>query len=403
MPVPAPRFDDGRFDDEGHRAAIARLADQCVLCGLCLPHCPTYALDRQESESPRGRISLIHALAERRIDPASMDFGHLDHCLGCRRCEAVCPAKVEYGELLLGGRDLQQRGGFAHRGIRDRLASSLLAHPRWLHHLLGLARPLWRWLPRRLRNTLPRPPSRQRLVSGRANTADPPSRGTVGLFLGCIARRYSAPAQQSAIDLLRRCGWSPMLPEDQGCCGAQAAHAGDGDRAKRMAEANRRAFAPVQCVVTLDSGCHEALSDALGARTIDLLDLLDGDPALERLGGKDTPECVAVFAPCTQRNVVHSDAALRRLLARLPGVETTWIDAGCCGAAGDHMLRFPERAAMLREPLLQQLIDSGCERLLIANTGCRLHLQVGIEQRGLDIRVQHPVEFIAQRLLRETP
>ncbi len=66
------------------------------------------------------------------------------------------------------------------------------------------------------------------------------------------------------------------------------------------------------------------------------------------------------------------------------------------------MLRFPERAAALREPLLRQLIDSGCRQLLVANIGCRLHLQTGIAQRGLDIAVRHPVEWIAERLLPAT-
>ena len=379
-----------------------------MLCGLCLPHCPTYALDQQESESPRGRISLIHALAEQRINAASIDFEHLDHCLGCRRCEVVCPARVEYGALLIGGRTLQRQHGRSRRGLMERLVAALLARPRWLDRTLGLARAAWPWLPRRLRESLPRPPSRQRLVLNPRPSRKPAPRGDIGLFLGCVARRYSVLAQQAAIDLLQRLGWSPVLPADQGCCGAQAAHAGDAVRANDLALANRRAFASMSQVATLDSGCHEALADAVdsnavGSKAIDLLDLLDAEPAFDQLPWRKQPERIAVFAPCTQRNVVHSDAALRRLLSRLPGVQTVWLDAGCCGAAGDHMLRFPERAKALREPLLQQLSASGCRQLLVANTGCRLHLQVGIEQRGLDIRARHPVEFIAQRLLPELP
>src|SRR5690606_5943963 len=122
-----------------------RLADQCVLCGLCLPHCPTYALDRQESESPRGRISLIQALAEKRVDPSAVDFSHLDHCLDCRRCETVCPAKVDYGALLGGGRQLQRQWGHAPEPPRLKAIGALLARPRLLDRVLGIARPIWRW------------------------------------------------------------------------------------------------------------------------------------------------------------------------------------------------------------------------------------------------------------------
>ena len=80
-----------------------RDADLCVKCGLCLPHCPTYLDSRAEGDGPRGRIALIQALTE---NPALADDGrlqaHLDGCLHCRACEAVCPAGVPYGRLIDG-------------------------------------------------------------------------------------------------------------------------------------------------------------------------------------------------------------------------------------------------------------------------------------------------------------
>ncbi|WP_036138061.1 4Fe-4S dicluster domain-containing protein, partial [Novilysobacter defluvii] len=80
---------------------ITALADRCVQCGLCLPACPTYSLERLEPQSPRGRIALARAWALDIIDPTPAGDRHLDDCLACRACEAVCPAGVRYGELLV--------------------------------------------------------------------------------------------------------------------------------------------------------------------------------------------------------------------------------------------------------------------------------------------------------------
>ena len=106
-------------------------------------------------------------------------------------------------------------------------------------------------------------------------------------------------------------------------------------------------------------------------------------------------ERVALHLPCTQRNVVKSVAALRDLLARVPGLEVVELTAGygCCGAAGTQMLLDPARAASFRAPLLQAFEDSGAARLLSANIGCRLHLANATSRP-----VQHPLEYLADCL-----
>lgn len=85
---------------------IIRDADICVRCGLCLPHCPTYQLTHDESESPRGRIAIAKALAEEEIPLSKTAKHHLDHCLNCLACEAICPVNVPYHRLLIDTREL---------------------------------------------------------------------------------------------------------------------------------------------------------------------------------------------------------------------------------------------------------------------------------------------------------
>ena len=95
----------------------------CIHCGLCLEACPTYVITGDENDGPRGRLYLMRAVAEGRLPNTSDSFGkHIDRCLGCRACEQVCPAGVEYGQLLEASREellnAQPKPGLTHRLLR---------------------------------------------------------------------------------------------------------------------------------------------------------------------------------------------------------------------------------------------------------------------------------------------
>lgn len=369
---------------------LVALADRCVQCGLCLPACPTYGHDRLEIESPRGRIALMRAWALDTIEPTATGDAHLDHCLACRSCEAVCPAGVKYGELLVNarGRQRERRGA----GLRQWMIEWMSARPILLAEILAVYRWGYRWLPARLR-PLPRPP---RPISGPPALArQTTDNERVALFVGCVAAPYEPAARSAVARLCEALDVEVVEPEGQTCCGSLHAHAGNNAEAQRLATRNRQALAHAGTVLTLASGCHESVAHALAGETL----TVDAIAFIEARGAplrwRECHERIALHLPCTQRHVVKSVDALRRLLARVPGLEVIELDAGfgCCGAAGTQMLTDAARADDYRRPLLAQFDAAGATRLLSANIGCRLHF-ANVTERV----VQHPLEFLAALL-----
>ena len=426
---------------------IAALADRCVKCGLCLPHCPTYRLAANEAESPRGRIAFAQALAEGKLEASVSVLAHLDQCTACMACERVCPSRVRYGELITATRAwLKDTGKASHAG---RSLGRLLAHPHLLGALLRVAnlpglRPI---LQSRVMRTLLRPFGLDRAVAelprlpASAKTArversgaklrevetPPPDqlgpstsaqcayahgersfapRGRVGLFLGCVAASVDRDVHVAARGLLQALGYEVVLPAAQGCCGALALHHGDAAQADRRALALRAAFAGanVDTLLVSASGCFGTLRDHVFAdaavRVREIHDFLDADERIGELKFRPLSERIAVHTPCTQRNVARADGAVARLLARIPQLRIDALPAppGCCGAAGDYFLRHPDIADALRAQTLDAALAQQPQTLVTSNVGCRIFLGNGLRQRGSDIALTHPLVLLARQL-----
>ena len=387
---------------------IAALADACVKCGLCLPHCPTYALDAVETESPRGRIALAAGAAAGRLAASQQVRLHLDYCLGCMACERVCPVPVEYGALLAVTRALLPAAG-----RRPRVLLALLSRPRWLRAGAVLARftaarhwlpPLAHMLPaasalRAAIDLLPVLPLRAQ-PSQITGSREVPPRGRVALFGGCVQGVFERDAQDALAVLLGAAGFRVMRIGSI-CCGALAAHTGDARRAETLAARAREAFADsgADTLLSATSGCLGTLRAALPqARIEDALAFLDANAGGLRFRPLDAH--AALHLPCTQVNVARAGDAVRRLLARISGlrIDVLPTQGQCCGAAGSHMLEFPQRAAALRDRVLDALPRSAPQLLLTSNIGCHLHLAAGLRECGAHVAIEHPLTLLARQL-----
>ncbi len=403
---------------------ILAAADRCVMCGLCLPHCPTYRLLRNEADSPRGRIALMQALADGKLQPSAPLLEHLDRCLACRACERMCPSKVEYGKLI----DIT-RSGLRHEGslkpprqlrlllrsVTDidrlkRIAMALRTYQRsglqWLARRSGLLKGLDL---ESLETLLPAIPETRRFHSH--YPAQGMHRGSVGLFIGCIGSIMEGEIHTATIELLTRLGFEVHIPSTQGCCGSLHQHNGETDTARRLAARNHQAFAGLEldAIISTASGCAAQLFEygslyggelTLPAPLLEVCDFLQQYWPEEAATLKVQHLRAALHLPCSQRNVLRRPDAMQQLLSRIPGLELEPLEGNdqCCGAAGSYMLTQPDNAAALRQLKVSAVAQQRPQLLLSNNIGCALHLAGGLKEQGIDIEVMHPVVLLAKSL-----
>lgn len=391
-------------------------ADRCVKCGLCLPHCPTYAQTQHEGDSPRGRIALMQGFATGIIPLTERLEQHLDGCLGCRACEPVCPAKVPYGQLIDAGRQLlAMRKPSRTRAYRwlapwltQRRRRHLLGTLLWLYqrsglqYLLRTTRALGHGPLARLESLLPRL-SLPRALPTTAATAH------AQLFTGCMGEWADRETLLGSARLAAALGVPLNIPKDQTCCGALHQHAGLHDDAAALAQQNLRAFGMAdQPVLCSASGCTATLMEyaqlagragsAFSMRVQDihryLLSHWRDDVSLRSLDAT-----VLLHTPCTMRNIVKQADPVRALLHKIPGLQVIDLPSPhCCGAAGSHVLQQPERADALLEATLQEVTPTQAAMLITTNIGCAVHLAAGLRRKGLRMEVLHPTALLARQL-----
>ena len=358
-------------------------ANRCVACGLCVPHCPTYRLIESEPDSPRGRVMLIRALAEGTLAPTPELVTHLDRCLVCRACEAVCPAGVAYGELIAGARAFLAQSGQGAKGLA-RLLPKLLASPLVLESSARL----------RFRARYP--------ARGKVQ-------GTVALFLGCVGQFADEETLRASIFVLTRLGYEVRVPRGQGCCGAMHRHAGDSARAEALARRNLAAFADgSEAILFCASGCGAQLVEygrcgeagaGFARRVVDIVSFLDRGGGWDAVALSPLAETVAVHESCSARNVLRNAADVHRLLRRIPQLEPVPLPGNdqCCGAAGLYFLEQPQLARRLRAAKMPA--NAHPPRLWVTtNYGCRLWLQRGLREAGHIVKVMHPVVLLARQM-----
>ena len=404
-----------------------KATNRCVMCGLCLPHCPTYHKSRNEADSPRGRVSLMKALNDECLPVSAALVNHLDGCLSCRACEAVCPANVPYGDLIDSARQVL----FATRGWRPRSAmtiTTLLISHRWVRKLIGILIRLYQQsgLQKLLRASgllgifgIRR---YEAFVGSISHYAIPFKRGpvlgtheNVALFTGCFAEIFDRDTLTASLRMLRHLGYNVWVPKHQGCCGALHQHNGQPDKAMSFTKQNLVAFNHPQLdtVISTATGCGAQLleyanhipnnqADQFSKLHTDISAFLARNNHMERLTFKPLGTRVVVHAPCSLTHILRQSDQVIRILAQIPEIELIDLpdNARCCGAAGSYMLTQPDMSDALLQDKLEWIRQLNPSILVTSNIGCRLHIQAGLQRRRYSVEVIHPVTLLERQLIK---
>jgi glycolate oxidase iron-sulfur subunit len=424
---------------QGRDIPDKHIVQQCVRCGMCLPHCPTYLETLHETSSPRGRIHLIEAVGRGQLGLTDPGFvQQMYQCLDCRACEVVCPSGVEYGKLVESARtQIERARPFRpfQRALRwlvfkklfgdlrlFRLASRLLylyqrSGLQWLARHLGVLR-LLRLA--ELESLLPPLPSaffvpadqhyEPEAISDKSGR--PPL--NVALFAGCIMSTVFAETDRATLRVLLAHGCAVSVPADQGCCGALTVHAGDMDEARVMARQNIEAFerGGADYMIVNAAGC--------GATLKEYAHLLHDDPLFAERAARfsaqvrDISEFLVALSvvpvqrplkirvtyqePCHLAHAQRITHAPRQLLKRVPGLELVEMNESslCCGSAGIYNITQPTMSRRLRERKIEHTTETGVDAVITANPGCQLQLLSGLRQARSGMRVLHIVDVLDQ-------
>ncbi len=396
--------------------------DACVHCGFCLQACPTYLTLEDENDSPRGRIVLMRALLEGRLEPTNDSVEtHIAQCLGCRACETVCPSGVPYGHMLEATRATLAEHRpipFIARAIlsvfeRPTLLKFALAGGR-VTRALGIANLLSR-LPGRLGFAMAmlgstrRPRSDRRPSPGAVQSGH--TRGSVALLTGCVMEGLFAETNRATERVLQVNDYPMRDTAGQVCCGALHAHAGDEHAARRLAKANIAAFEAFNAdfICANAAGCGAMMKDyghllrddpewkdraaAISARVRDVSELLAA--AGPKRGGPVRAR-VAYDAPCHLLHAQRISNPPLDVLRAIPELELVPLNESdmCCGSAGIYNLVEPETSDAVLERKLGNIAESKAEMIATGNPGCLMQIGAGLLRRASPITAVHPVELL---------
>lgn len=425
------------FVDNG-RSAIAKdpLFSQifrCVRCGACANVCPVFRMvgGHKMGHIYIGAIGLILTWLYHNREVAKT---LCQNCIGCGSCAQVCSGGIDLPELIREIRDrFAQEDG---KPLMNGIASLAMQNRKVFHTLLKFARfsqrpvagkdGFVRHLPEALLGkhgfrSLPAIVSQsfrdwwearaaQLKAEGEASAEPAAKKLRVALFAGC-AGDFVHPQQLIAgVKVLEACGVEVVFPMEQTCCGLPLSTLGERETAIKVARQNVAAFADdCDAIVTLCASCATQLkfqyvkmlgdeARAFADKVWDFSSFVHDRLELQKRTMAPTLEKTTYHASCHLCRGLGGAEKARALIAAASSYVPAREEETCCGFGGSYSLKFPEISAELLRQKLDGIAATGATRVALDCPGCTIQIHGGADKRGLDLKVVHVAEVLAEAM-----
>ncbi|PKM90178.1 MAG: hypothetical protein CVU87_03005 [Firmicutes bacterium HGW-Firmicutes-12] len=374
------------------------MISKCSKCGNCQYYCPTFKVSRIEPFVARGRIELVSAALDGRIEEFSDLFmKRMNQCLLCGNCSQFCPPGVEAEKIITAMREecVAQKGV---TGVLKNVKDSVAA----VGNITGDApanRMLWlENMAEPLKGLKVNEPAEYAYLAGCVPTLYPSS--------------YSIP--QAFVTILSNAGVSfTLLGAEEICCGYPLLMGGMREEAKIAAlkNINKLKELGIKKVVTTCPSCYHMWKDYYPelVETDEPIEVVHASVLLQELTNKNELQfnekklVVTYHDPCDLGRKSGIFDAPREILTSIPGVELremkfNRLSAMCCGGGGNLEMNDAELSSQVAQERIKQAINTGATILVTSCQQCKRTLQNAARQMRARIKIMELNEMVKENL-----
>ncbi|MGC8821419.1 MAG: (Fe-S)-binding protein [Desulfurella sp.] len=387
---------------------------QCSKCGTCQSVCPIYDKDLIETSVARGKLALIEAIYEGRIEEAQRIFKHLDYCVMCTRCKQYCPSGVSTDEIFLRAksilRKIKELPNWQKAVLKIIMQKpTLVAKTAPLMHI-GLKfgskqvkedvfKPLFKEFSQRNIVSIKSRPFTSKY--GGLNKAKEEKMRVI-FYPGCAITYIYTNWGEAIVEVLNYYGVSVYVPKTNKCCGIPAATMGDLDLYKQMVNKNLDWFDSIEdasYIITACPTCQYGLND-MGQKItkrkakVPMMDIvvflkevlsIDIEPQEE--------EKSTLHIPCHYER--EKDNTLKEFMSKNIAKDFSSLEnQSCCGFGGTFNIKYYKDSSEIPKSKTQEIKEKGFKKLFTPCPGCAMQLSDVLIKENLDTKVMHPIEVI---------